>query len=115
MAFKDINIFLTSYFVGFPSLVLIEYSGMMANILEYVGGYSGNKDEKREKIQGGLLKELSGKLNSVWATLLWITLIHGSMLTFDVAHILFLHSSIFIVMIAYKLFVYCRFMDSQHQ
>ena len=102
------------FLVGFPSLVLVEYSGMMANILDYIGSYRGNKDEKIEKIQGKLLKELSWRLNSLWATLLWICLIHTSMLTFDVGHILFLHSSIFILMIAYKLFIYCRFMDSQH-
>lgn len=85
---------------------------MMANILEYVSGNKG--DDKREKLQAGLLKELSVKVNSLWATLLWIALLHGSMLTFDTGHILCLHSTIFTLMIAYKLFVYCRFMDSQH-
>jgi hypothetical protein len=85
---------------------------MMANILEYVSGSKG--EDKREKLQAGLLRELSGKVNSMWATLLWITLLHASMLTFDTGHILCLHSTIFILMIAYKLFVYCRFMDSQH-
>ena len=108
---------LTHISLGFPMVVMVEYSSIMANILAYVSsktGGSNSGNEKREKLQRGLIQELNGKLNTMWSSLMWVALIHCAMLTFDAGNMLFWNFVIFTAMIGHKLFIYCRFMDSQH-
>lgn len=50
----------------------------------------------------------------MWSSLMWVALIHCAMLTFDAGNMLFWNFVIFTAMIGHKLFIYCRFMDSQH-
>ena len=106
-------------------LVLLEFSTMMQKILEYVNSltrgpakYDSSGDEaskKDESLQQVLLNELISKLNKKWVTVLWQVCIHVSMMTFNPTHIQVLIANIFIAMTGVKLFIYCRFMDSQHR
>lgn len=50
----------------------------------------------------------------MWLTGLWLFLLHASMLTFDMKLVALLDASVFMAMVAVKLYVYSRFMDSQH-
>jgi hypothetical protein len=50
----------------------------------------------------------------MWLTGLWLFLLHAAMLTFDMKLVAMLDAFVFMAMVAAKLFVYSRFMDSQH-
>ena len=50
----------------------------------------------------------------MWLTGLWLFLLHASMLTFDMKLVALLDAFIFMAMVGVKLYVYSRFMDSQH-
>ena len=109
--------------VVFPMLVLLEFSNMMAKILEYVNNLargpakydSGDASKKDESLQQVLLHELIRKLNKKWVTALWEVGIHLSVMLFNPIHTQLSISVVFMSMVGVKLFVYCRFMDSQHR
>lgn len=114
---------MTMHLLGFPILVMLEYSNIMAKILDYLNnlsrGSSSNSDDssnkKDQSLQQVLLDELVVKLNNRFVTVIWVVLIHAAMLTFKVSHIGLINSLIFMAMVGVKLYVYCRFMDSQHR
>jgi hypothetical protein len=97
---------------------------MMAKILEYLNSLSRgpNKSDigedivskKDESMQQVLLHELIKSLNKKWVTAFWEVLIHFAVMTYNPIHIQFCIAMIFMSMVAVKLVVYCRFMDSQH-
>lgn len=115
--FKDMQI-------GFPFLVMLEYSQIMEKILEYLNlHYQNNedgnslnkgKDDKAKNqppLQQLLLGQLIEALNSKWFTLIWLFLIHFAMLTFKTSTIALYNGMIFMAIIAVKLWQYCNFMD----
>ena len=61
-----------------------------------------------------LLNELISKVNKKWVTAFWQVAIHVSMMTFNPIHTQVLIANVFMAMVGVKLFVYCRFMDSQN-
>jgi hypothetical protein len=58
------------------------------------------------------MNQLIEKLNKKWISVMWLTLIHLSFMTFNVTYIVFGTSLIFMAMVGVKLFIFCRFMDS---
>lgn len=98
---------------------MVEYSSIMALILEYLksqtkGTSAPTSAVAQKSTQQVLLDEMINSLNNKWITLIWFTLIHLAGLTFIPKNVLMLDAVIFMGMIALKLNQYCRFMDSQH-
>jgi hypothetical protein len=94
----------------------------MAKTLEYINSLSRGSakfdtqsDKKDHSLQQTLINELIITLNKPFYTGLWHVLIHVSYLTFNPIHTQFMISSVFMALVAVKLFQYCRFMDSQHR
>jgi hypothetical protein len=102
-------------------LVMLEFSTMMHKILEYVNSltrgpakYDDMASKKDESLQQVLINELISKVNKKWVTAFWQVSIHVAIMAFNSIHTQVLIAHIFMGMVGVKLFVYCRFMDSQN-
>jgi hypothetical protein len=91
----------------------------MGNVLTYMNSLAPISDSSPNDLkllQESLLSEMSKALNNKYASCLWMMLLHLAVfLTFDPLMVPMLDAFIFIGLIATKLFVYSRFMDSQHR
>ena len=55
---------------------------------------------------------MNKRLNNKYISIIWMISLHLAILTFDFKKVCILDAFIFIAMIATKLFIYSRFMDS---
>lgn len=100
----NLGTYYTTNLIGFPMIVFQEYIQIMDKIMEYLFDV---KEDKHKKAFEKLIK----RLNNKYMSCLYMTLIHVTMMTFNTSFMCMSLGHIAILIVAVKLYVYCKFMQ----
>jgi hypothetical protein len=91
--------------VGFPALVMIEYSNIMNQILHYLSDHNDSVTEnpKDRRQAQNLLEELIKSVNNQWVSVAWVLMIHFATLSLQLKNVLFYNAVCFMGIVWLKL------------